>query len=118
MGRFNGTAGNNKIVQQFNGGPGGDRDVAPAFFKNALYMIDSNNRIGAFTISNALFNTTPVESPDTYDNKGGATASISANGTNNGIAWVIYNTGGTAPATPCVLRAYNATNLTPKTIFQ
>jgi len=114
MGRFNGTAGNNLIVQQFNGGPGGDRDVAPAFFKNALYLIDSNSRIGAYTISNALFNTTPVETPDTYDNKGGATASVSANGTNNGIVWAIYNTGGQTPATPCVLRAYNATNLTQK----
>ena len=112
MGRFNGTGGNNLIVQQFNGGPGGDRDVAPAFFNNALYIIDSNNRIGAYSISNALFNTTPVETPDTYDNKGGATASISANGASNAIAWVIYNQGGTAPATPCELRAYNAANLT------
>ena len=55
-----------------------------------------------------------MESPDTYDNKGGATASISANGTNNGIVWSIYNAGGTAPSTACVLRAYNATNLTQK----
>ena len=112
MGRFNGTSGKNLIVQQFNGGPGGDRDVAPAFFNNALYIIDSNSRIGAYTITNASFNTTPVESPDTYDNKGGATVSISANGTGNAIAWATYNTGGESPATPCVLRAYNATNLT------
>jgi hypothetical protein len=112
MGRFNGVNGNNLIVQQFNGGPGGDRDVAPAFYLNALYLIDGNSRIGAYTISNALFNTTPVETPDTYDNKGGVTASISANGTNNGIVWAIYNTGGQTPATPAVLRAYNATNLT------
>ena len=59
MGRFNGTAGPNNIVQQFNGGPGGDRDVTPAFFNNTLYIIDSNSRIGAYTISNALFNTDP-----------------------------------------------------------
>jgi uncharacterized repeat protein (TIGR03806 family) len=114
MGRFNGTGGTNKIVQQFNGGPGGDRDVTPAFFNNALYIIDSNSRIGAYTISNGLFRTTPIETPDTYDNKGGATACISANGTSNAIAWAIYNSGGQSPATPCVLRAYNATNLTQK----
>ena len=112
MGRFNGTAGPNLIVQQFNGGPGGDRDVTPAFFNNTLYIIDSNSRIGAYKIANASFNTTPVESPDTYDNKGGATASISANGTNDAIVWTIYNTGGQTPTTPSVLRAYNATNLT------
>ena len=57
---------------------------------------------------------TPVETPDTFANKGGATASISANGTSNAIAWVIYNSGGQSPATPAVLRAYNATNLTQK----
>ena len=114
MGRFNGISGTNKIVQQFNGGPGGDRDTSPAFFNNTLYTIDANSRIGAYTINNGLFNTTPVETPDTYDNKGGATACISANGTSNAITWAIYNSGGQSPATPCILRAYNATNLTQK----
>ncbi|MGA2245794.1 MAG: PA14 domain-containing protein [Verrucomicrobiota bacterium] len=112
MGRFNGTSGNNRIVQEFNGGPGGDRDITPAFFNNTLYIIDGNSRIGAYTISNALFNTTPVETPDSYANKGGATPCISANGTNNGIAWVLSNDGSDSPATPCVLRAYVATKLT------
>ncbi|HZR17224.1 MAG TPA: chitobiase/beta-hexosaminidase C-terminal domain-containing protein [Verrucomicrobiae bacterium] len=112
MGRFNGSGNPNNIVQQFNGGPGGDRDVAPAFFNNTLYIIDSNSRIGAYTISNAQFNTTPVESPDGYNNKGGASVSISANGTSNAIAWAMYNSGGQSPNTPAVLRAYNAANLT------
>jgi hypothetical protein len=114
MGRFNGTTGTNKIVQQFNGGPGGDRDIAPAFFNGALYMMDSNSRIGAYKINNGLFNPTPVESPDTFANKGGATVCLSANGVTNAIAWAVYNSGGQSPATPCVLRAYNATNLTQK----
>src|SRR5436309_5152070 len=70
MGRFNGTSGADNIVQQFNGGPGGDRDVTPAFFNNTLYMFDSSAKIGAFKI-NGVFNTTPVETPDTYANKGG-----------------------------------------------
>ncbi|HWD91376.1 MAG TPA: chitobiase/beta-hexosaminidase C-terminal domain-containing protein [Verrucomicrobiae bacterium] len=114
MGRFNGTTGTNKIVQQFNGGPGGDRDITPAFFNGALYMMDANSRVGAYKISNGLFNTTPVESTDGYANKGAATVSISANGTGNAIAWALYNSGGQSPATPCVLRAYNATNLTQR----
>ncbi len=114
MGRFNGTSGADLIVQQFNGGPGGDRDLTPAFFNNTMYMYDASGRIGAFKITNAVFDTTPVETPDGLANKGGATVSISANGTSNGIAWVIYNTGGQTPATPAVLRAYNATNLTQK----
>lgn len=114
LGRFNGLTGTNKVVQQFNGGPGGDRDITPAFFNSALYMIDASSKIGAYKLTNGLFNTTPVETPDTYANKGGATVSLSASGTNNGIAWVIYNGGGTSPSTACILRAYNATNLTQK----
>src|SRR4029078_1267 len=36
----------------------------------------------------------------------------SANGTNNAIAWAIYNSGGQSPTAPCILRAYDAMNLT------
>lgn len=111
MGRFNGTSGTNKIVQQWNGSANGDRDTTPAFFNNTLYVYGQNSRISAFTISNGLFNTTPVQTPDTYANKGGATVCISANGTSNAIAWALYNSGGQSPSTPCVLRAYNATNI-------
>jgi mono/diheme cytochrome c family protein len=110
MGRFN--AGYDNIVQQFNGGPSGDRDITPAFFNNTLYIIDYNSLIGAYKITNALFNTTPVETPDGYDNKGGVTPCISANGTSNAIVWAVYNAGGESPSTPCILRAYNATNIT------
>jgi uncharacterized repeat protein (TIGR03806 family) len=112
MGRFNGINGNNLIVQQFNGSSSGDRDTAPAFFNNALYIFDADGQIGAFTITNAQFSTTPVETTDGFDNKGGATVCISANGTSNAIAWALYNSGGESPASPCILRAYVATNLT------
>ncbi|MGH7968171.1 MAG: PA14 domain-containing protein, partial [Limisphaerales bacterium] len=77
-----------------------------------LYIMGQNGRISAFSINNGVFNTTPLQSPDTYGNKGGVTVCLSANGTNNGIAWTIANAGGQSPSTPCVLRAYNATNLT------
>ena len=53
-----------------------------------------------------------MESPDTYTNKGGVTPCISANGASNAIVWAIYNAGGESPGTPCVLCAYNATNIT------
>ncbi|HEV7923970.1 MAG TPA: chitobiase/beta-hexosaminidase C-terminal domain-containing protein, partial [Verrucomicrobiae bacterium] len=110
MGRWNSTT--DQIVQEFNGSYPGDRDTTPAFFNNTLYVFDSSGKIGAYSITNASFNTTPVETPDGYDNKGGATACISANGTSNAIVWAIYNSGGETPTTPCILRAYNATNLT------
>lgn len=112
LGQFTSTTSANKIVQQFNGGPGGDRDTTPAFFGNSLYIMGQGGRISAFKIANGLFNTTPLQTPDTYGNKGGATVCISANGTSNAIAWAIANAGGQSPSTPCVLRAYNATNIT------
>jgi len=112
LGQFTSTSSANNIVQQFNGGPGGDRDTTPAFFNNHLFIMGQNGRISAFTINNGVFNTTAVQTPDTYGNKGGATVCISANGTNNGIAWALANSGGQSPTTPCVLRAYNATNIT------
>ena len=114
MGRFNGTIGTNKIVQQFNGAWGGGGGVSPSFFGNLLYIFDANAKIGAYTISNGLFNPTPVEAPDNYPNRNGVSISISANGTSNAIAWAIYNDGSQSPATACILRAYNATNLTQK----
>jgi uncharacterized repeat protein (TIGR03806 family) len=111
LGDFACTTCNNNIVQQWNGGPSGDRDTTPAFFNNTLYIMGANGYVSAFSISNGVFNTTPVQTPDTFGNKGGATVCLSANGTNNAIAWAIENAGGESPSTPCVLRAYNATNL-------
>jgi uncharacterized repeat protein (TIGR03806 family) len=108
MGRFNGAT--NQIVQQFNGSAGGDRDTALTFFNNTLYVY--NGPIAAYTITNGLFNTTGVETPDYYNNKGGATPCISANGTKNAIMWAVANDGSDAPTDPAVLRAYNATNIT------
>jgi len=112
LGQFGCTSCNNNIVQQFDGGPGGDRDTTPAFFNNTLYVMGQNGFISAFTLANGMFNTTPVQTPDGYANKGGASICISANGTNDAIAWAIANDGSDTPSTPCVLRAYSATDLT------
>ena len=114
LGKFTSTTSPDNIVQQFNGGPGGDRDTTPAYFNNRLYIIGPNSTLCAYSITNAQFNTTPVQTPDGYNNKGGATVCLSANGSGNAIAWAIYNDGGETPATPCILRAYNATNLAQK----
>ena len=86
-----------------------------AFFNNTLYLGLDNGPLQAWALdpatdrlvskagSNTIF-TTPAYSG------GGGTPSISANGTSNGIAWIIqatqYNFG------PAVLHAYNAADLT------
>jgi uncharacterized repeat protein (TIGR03806 family) len=111
LGQFTCASCNDNVVQEFNGGPDGDRDTAPAFFNNTLYVMGQNGLISAFAVSNAVFNTTPVQTPDYYPNKGGATVSLSANGANNAIAWAIANDGSDLPTDPCILRAYNAANI-------
>ena len=86
-----------------------------AFFNNTLYLGLDNGPLQAWALdpatdrlvskpgSNTIF-TTPAYSG------GGGTPSISANGSSNGIAWIIqatqYNFG------PAVLHAYNAADLT------
>ena len=121
MGRFNGMTGKNQIVQQFNGRPGGDRDTTPAFFNDTLIYLRRQFADWRFHDQPMRSSTPqPVETPDMFDNKGGATACISANGTNNGIVWAIYNSGGESPATPVCFAGlqcdqYRARNFMPAT---
>jgi len=64
----------------------------------------------AFLITNGVIVPTPDSRSTTSFGFPGATPTLSANGTNNGIAWIIqadaYLSSG-----PAVLHAYNATNL-------
>ena len=59
----------------------------------------------AFTITNAQLSTAPTAQTATTFGYPGVTPSISANGTNNGIVWVLDD------FTPAVLRAYDAATL-------
>lgn len=113
MGHFN-SAGDTQIIQTINlpGATGSELVFGlPAFFNGMIYYQGVDLPLKAFAISNALMNPTPVsQSTDTVTFRG-ATPSISANGTTNGIAWEL------AP-TPTLgvtgLRAYNAENLAQK----
>ncbi|HTL58334.1 MAG TPA: hypothetical protein VL361_21790 [Candidatus Limnocylindrales bacterium] len=113
MGHFN-AAGDTQIVQSFKlvGSVGGDVYFGlPAFFNNRIYYQAVGQTLKAYSISNALINTTPIsQSSDTVTFRG-ATPSISANRTNDGIVWEL------AP-TPTIgvigLRAYNANNVAVK----
>lgn len=101
---FNSGGTSDNIVQTMPLG-GGCFDT-PAYFSQKVYYVASRDVIRSYVVSNGTL------IPDLPGNFGsrtfsfpGATPSISANGTNNGIAWVIQN------ATPAVLVAFNATNL-------
>jgi lysophospholipase L1-like esterase len=60
----------------------------PAFFNGVLYYAGEPDFGKAFTISNATMSTSPVVTPDQFGWPG-ATPTISANGTNNGIVWMV-----------------------------
>jgi hypothetical protein len=59
----------------------------------------------AFPITSAKLATAPASQTATQFPYPGATPSISANGTSNGILWAVEN------GSPAVLHAYDATNL-------
>jgi hypothetical protein len=74
-----------------------------SFFNGVLYSSSVEDHLKAFTVANAQMATNPVTSVDGEDWPG-ATAAVSANGTTNGIVWLVDN--GTSQ-----LRAYLASNI-------
>lgn len=103
MGKF--SADNGNIYQELAGGLPGGVYAMPACFNNTVYYGSVGSPIVAFAINNAKLSTKPTASTPTVFAYPGATPSISANGTNNGIVWAVEN------ASTAVLHAYNATNL-------
>ncbi|MGA8871639.1 MAG: hypothetical protein WB460_10910 [Candidatus Acidiferrales bacterium] len=92
----------------------------PAFWQNQMYLAGINSPLESFALSTttSTFNTAPTSQSTAIFR--GATPSISASGTTNGIVWAIdsraYGTtnSGSRTAGPSVLRAYDASNLGAK----
>ena len=113
MGHYNGTDGVNgtdsQIVESLPNAIGGVWS-SPAYFNHRIYYQGNGDVMKAFLITNGVIVATPESHSATSFGFPGATPAISANGTNNGIAWIIqadaYLSSG-----PAVLHAYNATNL-------
>jgi hypothetical protein len=80
----------------------------PAYFNNTVYYGGVGDNLKAFTISNATLGIAPSSKSATTFGYPGATPSVSANGTSNGIVWALESGTGSA----AVLHAYDATNLT------
>jgi len=75
----------------------------PAYFNGSIYFASQDQPVGQFIVSNgAIFG--PVSSAGDANDTSGTTSSISAEGTANGIVWLLD--GGTNQ-----LRAYDAGNL-------
>jgi hypothetical protein len=103
MGKFGST---NNIHQELQGALAGGIWSMPAYFNHTVYYGAVGNNLRAFAISNAQLSSTPSSQTSNSFTYPGATPSISANGTSNGIVWATENTG------TAVLHAYDATDLT------
>lgn len=109
MGHFH-SGSDSQIVQSIINGVAGVCLSGPAYFNNRVYYMSYNDFMKVYQIANGLINTTPISTGTVKVNQWGMTPSISANGTNNAIAWGIrqdaYNTPG-----PAVLYAFDAYNV-------
>jgi hypothetical protein len=114
MGHFN--AGNDsQIVQSFNFYSGGGPPHffgLPAFFNDRLYVQGNGEPLKVYAFANGQLNTTPILQSAEIIGFRGATPSISANGTNNGILWQVFPGSASIPFTS--LRAYDAKNLSAR----
>jgi hypothetical protein len=126
MGGYNATQ--DQDVQEVAGAPGGYWS-SPAYWQgvNSAYVyyagVTAEKGVGdylrVFSLTNGLLSTTPVATSSNLFPIG-ATPSISANGTANGIVWAIERPDalGTAPGIqPAILIAYNATPVTGKNVL-
>jgi len=103
MGKFNSSG--DQIYQEITSALAGGTWSMPAYFNGTLYYGAVNDTVKAFPITNAQVATGATSQSSSTFGYPGATPSISANGSSNGIVWAVQN------ANPAVLHAYNASNL-------
>ncbi len=108
MGHFN-SGNDSQIIQSLANAVGGCW-CSPAYWNNYIFYQGNGDVMKAFLITNGVIAATPTSKSATSFGFPGATPTISAYGTNNGIAWIIDPTPYLSSG-PAVLHAYNATNL-------
>jgi len=114
MGKFN-SQNDSAIYQELDGalsapvsgttGRPGGMWAMPAYYNGQVYFAPVGGVMRAFRFNNAVLSTAPVSATSTRFPYPGATPSISANGSANGIVWAVENN------TAAVLHAYLAANL-------
>jgi len=106
LGGYN-TANNNQIVQSVVGATASIWS-SPAYWNNLLFYQAANSTMRSFLITNGVIAATPTATATASFGAYNGGPVVSANGTNNGIVWVLNGGGGGGTE---VLYAYNATNI-------
>lgn len=104
MGKFN-PNNNNNLYQEIIGALPNGAWSMPAYFNNTVYYGGVGDHLKAFGIRAGKLTTNPTSQSSTTFTYPGATPSVSANGTSNGIVWAVEN------SNPAVLHAYKASDL-------
>jgi hypothetical protein len=107
MGKYQ--EGGNDIVQmlRFRGGI----YAAPAYWNGRVYMLASNDYLAAFPVRQGKLAVQPDAMGSQRFGNPGATPAISADGTRNGIVWLIETKAWNGADRPAVLHAYDAANV-------
>lgn len=104
-----------QIAQELISAVGGMWSM-PAYWNGHVYMAGNGNSVMSFTLNGSgMLNTTPANSGPHFFGFPGATPSVSANGTANGIVWSLdTGSNGTdgSPLLSAVLYANDATTMT------
>ncbi len=103
MGHFNPDA-DSQIVQSVEGAVGPVFGV-PAYFNGTLYFSPAQDRLKAFSVSQAHVGTSPLSQSASSFYYPGAVPAVSANGSSNGIVWLVE------PGFGGTLHAYDASDL-------
>jgi hypothetical protein len=88
--------------------------INPVYFNGNVYFSADDDNIKAYHLTNGLLSTTPTSISTEVYHYPGAPLAISANGSTNGILWVVerFSDASTATTAPGILRAYDPANLT------
>jgi hypothetical protein len=108
LGQFDSAGiGKDGVVQEIPSALNGWVMATPAFFNGMIYYQSIKDDLKAYQIADGQITPTPVsETHQVFNGERGGTPSISANGTTDGIVWVLDVRNG-----PAVLHAYNADDL-------
>ncbi|MGB6385465.1 MAG: hypothetical protein WBE45_22085 [Terriglobales bacterium] len=91
LGQFNPTADN--VIQEIPKAVVGEMVGVPTYWNNSVYVAGDDDYIKQFALVNGQLTQQPVsETPMTFGGAGPSSTSLTANGTTNGILWVIRHT--------------------------
>jgi hypothetical protein len=105
LGQYNANA--NQVLQTLPAGTVPTAHSMPAYWQNNIYFVGVGDYAKSFRLYGGLLSTSPTSQSPTSFGYPGATPAVSANGSTNGLLWVLS----TVQGIPALLHVYDAANL-------